>query len=914
MAFNPFETFRKRSKAIFAVVGIVVMFTFVLSAGTGGTTDFFGQVGNMFGSSRRGTTVAHVYGDAVDSSDLDDLRRQRRAANSFMLQAEDAAQMNLAKELKKDVQAKVFAKETNDAIDRYIGLKVEAPLGDPERKAYGAYLQQMLMGPPAQQLAKAREQAKPDSADAKALDSVRDMVFHDYIGMQMAQPFFKTAPGESVKDLLDYDLLLKKADKLGIVYSQDAVRELVTKDTQGRLTRADNGKIEQNMRKGGQYPNFSGDWLVKAIGNEYRARAALVTIQGNTGSGGGPFAKGESATYSAGPGAVTPYEFYQFYRDRCREVNFTLFEIPTESLVGQVKDEPSAKERNQLFMKYRTEEGDAAKDTPGFKESRKVKIDFVTVDAKAPRVAAGVKPITAASLFLSGVAGPMSVGSNGIAALTQAAHSSMAETQPLAHILNDQRAFANGRINPGEQFFFRPRDTSIYRPEPFVALLGALAGPPSPATASAAYSLTFRNVELDHLKRITPMLLQAWAAPFNPTPANALGWPALAYSLSPKPLPDALYVTDIVTRLKKDQIRNLFEKDTDEFKNKMLEAARDMFGPAPDKAKAEAAKAAANKFAKEWAAARGLTMAGTKEPVSKTTILTDPALKPLADAAAADPTKDPADTTNAVVKKFFDTFPQQDPRLPPMMQTMAFDPEFFPNSRAAGEDLDKPTLLVWLSDEATPVAYASLEAANAKTNGDMTKRVDAAWKLDKAKALAKKEADMLAEKVAAIAKTIESNKPGVDKQFAELPQKQIKVDGLAKLKFQHGATQASMGYEPAKLTKEQVAQPTPDFVDNLLELRNKPLGTTIVLHDVPKAKYYVAVSTGKTERTLEQFRDVFNKATAVGSAKNPLYDQYALSEERRKEYQDALTRLRAEAKVTENEEYFKGLKRDAEPE
>ena len=123
-----------------------------------------------------------------------------------------------------------------------------------------------------------------------------------------------------------------------------------------------------------------------------------------------------------------------------------------------------------------------------------------------------------------------------------------------------------------------------------------------------------------------------------------------------------------------------------------------------------------------------------------------------------------------------------------------------------------------------------------------------------------------------------------------------------------------MGYESAKLTKEQVAQPTPDFVDNLLELRNKPLGTTITLHDVPKAKYYVAVSTGKSERTLEQFRDVFNKATAVGSAKNPLYDQYALSEERRKEYQDALTRLRAEAKVTENEEYFKGLKRDAEPE
>ena len=645
--------------------------------------------------------------------------------------------------------------------------------GDPQALSPLRFLYQSL---------KKGEQPK----DYDAVTTVVNVLSYEgahFLKLLPANEYFRALTADkknSTQDAILFALLLKKADQLGIHFPPNLVNELIQRDMSHSLDPRSAGLVEKELRAARSGVSFTSEKLLEAIGNEYRARAALVTIQGNTGSGGGPFAKGESATYSSGPGAVTPYEFYQFYRDRCREMNYTLFEIPTESLVSQVKDEPSAKERNQLFMKYRTEEADPVKDTPGFKESRKVKIDFVTVDAKAPRVANGVKPITAASLFLSGVAGPMSVGGNGILALAQAAQPSMAETQPLAHILNDQRAFANGRINPGEQFFFRPRDTSIYRPEPLVALLGALAGPPSPATVSAAYSLTFRSVELDHLKRITPMLLQAWAAPFNPTPANALGWPALAYSLSPKPLPDALYVTDIAARLKKDQVRNLFEKDTDEFQNKMMEAATDMFGPAPDKAKAEAAKAAANKYAKEWATARGLTMAGTKEPVSKTMILTDPALKPLVDAAAADPTKDPADTTNAVVRKFFDTFPQQDPRLPPMMQTMAFDPEFFPNSRAAGEDLDKPTLLVWLSDEATPVAYASLEAANAKTNGDMTKRVDAAWKLDKAKALAKAEADKLAEKVAAIAKTIESNKPGVDKQFKELPQKQIEITGLAK--------------------------------------------------------------------------------------------------------------------------------------
>jgi len=922
MAFNPFETFRKRSKAIFAVLGIVVMLTFVLSAGTGGTTDFFTQIGNSFSGGRGSPRVAEVYGDDVTRADLDELARQRRAANAFMTAAEDAAYVNHAAEIEKDIRAERLTKETRDALNRFIFLKVDAgkPAASdaPEAlkaradaaRAYGEYLQQMMQGLPAQQLARARQAAKPDSDDAKALEAAQNMVFHDLFGGR-GQDFFRIVPGDSVKDLLDYDLLLKKADKLGIDYSPDTIKELVAKDTQGRLTRQDNGRIEQRLRKSGQFPNFSGDWLVQAIGNEYRARAALVTMRGNAGSGGGPFAKGESATMSAGPGAVTPYEFYQFYRDRCREVNYTLFEIPATALVSQVAEEPSVKDRNQFFMKYRTEEADPAKDAPGFKESRKVKVDFVTVDAKAPRVANGVPAVTAASIFLSSVAGPMSIGANGIPALAQIAHPALAASLPKMEALAAKQRDALLAANVTDAYFFRPREASIYRPAPITALLGGLAGQDVSAMM-AALSLGVRDMEIHHLRTFTPMVLQAWAAPFNPTPSNAFGWPAMSYSMLPKPLPDAAYEGEIRATLSKRQLRTLFDKDTDEFKNRMLEAARDVFGPAPDKTKADAAKAAATKFAAEWAAARGLTVTGTKEPVSKTSILTEPALKPLVEAAAKEPGQDPAN--NALVKKFFDAFQQQDPRLPPMMQTMAFDPEFFPTARPFGAELDQPLHLVWLSDEVPPVAYTSLADADAKTGGEMTKRVDAAWKLDKAKALAAKEAAALAEKVATIAKTVESNKPGVEKQFAELPWKQIPVTGLAKLKFQHGATQASMGYEPGKLTKEQVANPTDDFVDNLLDLRNKPLGTTIVLNDKAKSKYYVAVSTAKSERTLEQFRDVFNKSNAIGGGKNPLYDQYALSEERRTDFQDALTRLRAEAKVTENEAYFKSLKRDAESE
>ena len=918
MAFNPFETFRKRSKSIFAVLGIVVMLTFVLSAGTGGQTDFFGQIGNIFGRGPRGSAVAEAYGETVRITEIEELRSQRIAANSFMALAENASQMNLAKDIRRDIQGEGLSKETKAAIDRVIGLKVESNESQEKYSAYMSHAQQMLFGPPAQVFARARQSAKPDSEDAKVLASVSDMVTHDVFNSMMPQPFFKTVGGSySTKELLDFDLLLKKADRTGINFSPEAIRELVKRDTGGQLTKRDNGDIEQRLRTSKRFPNFSGEWLMKAVANEYKARAMLVTLEGNSPSAGGLMgmsSKGESTTLSARPGAVTPYDFYEFYRDRCMETNFTLFEIPTESLLPKVTEEPTAKERAQLFFKHREVEADANRDTPGFKESRKVKIDFVTVDAKEKRVADGVKPLVAASWLLSGWASAQSPGAGPVAALTQAAHPYLAESLPVLRELDARRELANSRIAPGEQFFFRPRDTSIYRAEPIVSLLGSLAGHPDISTIVAAQMLSARNVEIDHLRRLTPMVLQSWVAPFNATSANTFGWPALAYSLTPKPIPDALYLKDIVATLKKDQVRRVFEKDADEFRNKMNEAARDMFGPSPDKTKAEAAKVAAAKFAAEWAKARGLTIAGTKEAVSRTTILTDPALKPLVLAAEKDVTKDPADVSNTLVKKFFDDFPQQDPRLPPMKQTMAFDPEFFPNSRATGEDLDKPTILVWLSDELTPVTYNTLDLANKATNGETGKLVDAAWKLDKAKALAQAEADKLAVKVTEIAKAMESNKPGVEKQFAEIAYKKINVDGLAKLKFQHGATQASINYETSKIPKELVALPTPDFVDKLLDQRTKPLGSVVVLHDVPRAKFYVAVSTAKSERTVDQFRDVFNKVNAVGVSQNPLYSRFAVEEQRNKESRDGLLRLRAEAKLTENEEFLKSQKKTEEPE
>src|SRR5262245_35979760 len=96
MAFNPFEAFSIRSKlgrAVMAILGIVVMLTFVLSTGAVGTkNDFFDQLGAMFGGGKsRGEVVAVAYGDDIHEAELREITRQRQAANTFLVAATESA-------------------------------------------------------------------------------------------------------------------------------------------------------------------------------------------------------------------------------------------------------------------------------------------------------------------------------------------------------------------------------------------------------------------------------------------------------------------------------------------------------------------------------------------------------------------------------------------------------------------------------------------------------------------------------------------------------------------------------------------------------------------------------------------------------------------------------------------------------
>jgi len=948
MAFNPFEAFSIRSKlgrSVMAVLGIVVMLTFVLSTGAvGSRNDFFDQVGSMFSSRGRGEVVAVAYGNDVYDGDLTEIRRQRQAANAYMQSAVDTAYVTWARDLAETLKTTRITAETKRDVERFVAAKAKS---DTDPREYAIYRESLRLylsrdfrpetqeffmrgAREAQNLSQCmvRAQLKPESEDKRFMDAVAAILTHDLSPI----PFFIVPLSwESDRSLLDFYLLLKKADQLGIHFSEEGVLELIKQDTLGRLGTRDGIAIQQRMRDGGRFSDFTPAWLTNAIRNEYRVRTALAALQGQSPDSvvarlsrneiytrlfsneptSAP-APGLLSTLGAMPGAATPHDFFEFYKDKCSEHTFALLELSAEDFLKDVKGEPDKNELKNLFNKHRGDLPDPSKDRPGFKEPRKVKVEYVTLDATGPRITQAIPKVQAASIFLCASAG--AIAGDPVSALASAAQPSIAETLPIKQGIAEKMESNYSRYQPAEQWFtwYAFRDVSVYRPQPIAALLAGFAGYPCPTAAMTPVTMAFRQIEHHDLSIRIPFMLQGWLTPFNPTFGNALGMPAFAYALNPKLPPEGLYRKEAVETAKKRQRQELFEADIRELRSKLFKISMDsgrFTDRSPDKTKLEKAKNEAKKTLTEWLKDRNLTPLTTKAPVDQFTIITDADLKALNDLAAQEP-----DGSNSFSNRLFAVDPQS---RTPRNDVQPFEPFWFPGE-PSGDGVDKPNHFVWVSEEFDAKAYNSLDNANADnhTKGEMTKRVERAWRLEKARALAKAEAERIAEQVRGIAKTVATNPTGVTRQLLDLAAEKkgrlIELDRLALLKFQPEATGARLGYEPPKIERNQVLYPTADFTDKLLELRKQPLGSVTVLEDAPRTRYYVACEVARFEKSVDQFRDVFVKSTGTGAAQNPLYERFVLPDERSRAIKEVFERLRADAKLEEKEAFKDREKRDAE--
>lgn len=926
MAFNPFEAFSIRSKlgrSVMAIIGIVVMLTFVLSSGAVGTrNDFFDQIGSMFNSKKRGDVVAVAYGNDVHDADLSEIRRQRQAASDYMNDAVDTAYSNWAKDLERDLQGTRISADTRRDIERFVALRAGL---EKDPRPYQNYLQDFFrFGPESQRLAQAMSRAKsnPDSEDKRALDAVAAILLHD-LGPRF---FLVELRPDSDRDLLDFYLLLKKADQLGIRYSPEGVKDLIRQDTLGRFSDKDGVYVEQRVRKSGRYGDVSSAWIMEAIGNEYRARSALAALQGRSpvsamlkqsrdsslpalllgvDSSNIPM-PGVLATASAMPGAVTPYEFFEFYKDKCSEHSFNVLDISAETFLPKVTEEPTKKELSDLYNKHRGDLPDPSKDRPGFKDPRKIKLEFVGLSAADKRIKEAMPKLSAANQIVAATAA--AIDGNPMAALLTTARPTLDEALAIKQLVNAKREVGDLPFYYYDHYRLVPRDSEIYQPQVVASILGGFAGQPCATLPITPLALAERHIEIQALKTRVPFHLQAWLTSFSPTMGNALGMPAFAIPVGPKPVPDGMYLAEATQEIQKRIRQELFQMDMKELNDKLnkIQDAVDK----PDKAKLEKAKSESKKLLSDWCKERGLTPVGNKEPSDQYALAGDPDLKPLNDLATKEP-----DGTNSLVKRLFSTDPRTGQQT---LNMQPFYPFWFPGD-PAGDSLDKTNHYVWISEELEPKTVGNnLANADIITNGEMTKRVTKAWKLEKARALAKAEADKLAEQVRIIAKGIGTNSQGVDRQLrdlaAERSLKQFDLLDLAILKQSREATRAGGStYKGPEIDRNKVTYPTPNFAEQLLELRKQSVGGVTVLADSARNHYYVACEVGRSEKTVEQFRDeVFTKSSAASLTQDPLYERYAIPEERLKATQEVLQRLRADAKLEEKEAFKNREKREVE--
>jgi hypothetical protein len=925
MAFNPFHSMRKNSKAILAVVTIFIMIIFVLGSGLRGG-DFFNDLLPRWlggGRSSKGAALATMYGEEVRRAELDGIQSQRILANEFMVRAMESANHSLMSDVYNKIQAKQISEDTGRILQPIVRSKVDAndpKLSDAERNAAGMQyinlLQGVLMELRGQSnqfqrsllqmlrmtLARIDPKDQKAEADRHALTAVENVLVYEALHLterRAPRHFMVFDQASPLRDALTFKLFLAKADKMGIQFPDSVVNELIVRETYNHLSQADAGAIESYLKKN-RSPNLTTDHLMKAIGDEFRVRTVVDMLLGRG-----------SANHT--PGYLTPYEFYQFYKDNLSDVTFNMIRVPVQDFVAKVKEEPTDAELKELFNKYRLQEADPARDTPGFKLPRKVKLEWVSGSPSLPIYAQNAPVIQAVSQVAAGAV-PTLPGAGGIPAIAHVAQPQLAENLPLWAKYRDKLASQTGRAF-WSWFMQNLQDTSIYRPLPIAALAGQLAGLANPLKDIQA-RMTFEHFthasEMRDRARVgVPLML----APLSLTPAFPLAGFGPALAALPAPLPQVAYAGQFTEELRAERLMNLFRNDMKNFQDQMRKI-RTAKGPDNKERKAEAIKPEVEKFVAEFVKVRGMQHGASQEPRDKYTIADDPGLKALREKA---PPPKPWEQREDEWDDAFFSAPRFIPGLGTLPERDLFEANWFPGFGPSPGEKD-PSFLVWKTDDTPAKVILKWDDAPA----EVKEKVKAAWKFEKARALAKAEAERLAEKARAIAKKQLGEADNVNGFRGELfdmarPFNSFDLGPMSVLRFDHGGPDPSTplrpdrrpGYEEYRLKpSEDIPYPGP-IPGELLNARNEPLGKTLVVSDQPKASYYVASLVKKNEKDVDDFGQVFKRtANPVSQLRDTLYliaeQSKALPEAQR----DIIERLKAEARYSENEEELKKSDKD----
>jgi hypothetical protein len=334
--------------------------------------------------------------------------------------------------------------------------------------------------------------------------------------------------------------------------------------------------------------------------------------------------------------------------------------------------------------------------------------------------------------------------------------------------------------------------------------------------------------------------------------------------------------------------------------------------------------AALQKYISEFVAKRGLSVSGNKAPLSEWNLEEDPALAALVAAQKESLKRSPHQQQAEYIPFANSFFWEQGDRRRPV--SGIYKPEFYPEQRPQFRDPTreetKPQYLVWRTEEVPAKVPPSFN--------DALPRVKAVWKHLKARELAKKRAETLAESMRAgpigsefaVISQLLDQETLLASEFAKDPKagdriRGFRVEGVCPLTTVNnptagkglvssplGALPGSQIHEFRLPPSENVKYPSREMAQKLIDERTKPVKTVLVLPDEPKDIYFVMTLVKREEKQSWEFQNLLRPG-ATGN-QNVVLGSY-LNQGRAHTIESVMGLLKQEFKYEETEEQKKKL-------
>jgi hypothetical protein len=404
MAFNPFHTFRKHQKVIFAILTIICMIVFILQFGSG---DVFSRFGIGHGGQGKGEKVVALYGRDVYSGDIEHTLQSRKLANELVLQALSTGEKTASKELndykpekpdpteleltfirdkwrERNFQVEILQAEMARGMispeQAAQQMRTQLDQGVPEvRQAYSSLLRL------AKESAASADADKDKTAQqAKIIADLRLVLKTQLYQLTRSDSPFYFGGGVKPDDILDFEIWKHQADKLGVVLTKADARRALAHAAADHDLPTDPGAswsadpaLKDFFTQNKQV--LEDHDLVPAVVDEFRVLIAQDLLAGRTTG-----VQSLDDINRIVPDPAAPYDFWKFYRDDRTTLKVAFLPIPVESFVDKVDRKPTTQELREFFEDHKSQEPDPNSAVPGFKEPRRIKVEYVTVKTDTP--------------------------------------------------------------------------------------------------------------------------------------------------------------------------------------------------------------------------------------------------------------------------------------------------------------------------------------------------------------------------------------------------------------------------------------------------------------------------------------------------------------------------------------------------